>query len=59
MANMRIGEIANNPKYRMDEKFQNCQFLKPNFGFRNLKISIIFLILQFGRFGRYRMDEKF
>ena len=30
-ANMRIGKIASSAKYRMDEQFQNCQFLEPNF----------------------------
>ena len=34
---MRIGKIASSAEYRMDEQFQNCQFLKPNFDFPNLK----------------------
>ena len=32
---MRIGKIASSVEYRMDE--ENCQFLKPNFDFRNWK----------------------
>ena len=31
---MRIGKISSSAEYRMDEKFQNCQFLmEPNFDF--------------------------
>ena len=29
---MRIGKIASGAEYRMDERFQNCQFLELNFG---------------------------
>ena len=32
---MRIGKIASSAEYRMDEKFQSCQFLEPNFDFPN------------------------
>ena len=34
---MRIGKIASSVEYRMDEQFQNCQFLEPNFDFPNWK----------------------
>ena len=34
---MRIGKIASSAEYRMDEQFQNCQFLEPNFDFPNWK----------------------
>ena len=34
---MRIGKITSSAEYRMDEKFQNCQFLEPNFDFPNWK----------------------
>ena len=33
--NMGIGKIASSAEYRMDESFQNCQFLVPNFGLPN------------------------
>ena len=36
---MRIGKIASNAKYRMDEKFQKLQFLEVNFVCFNLKNS--------------------
>ena len=32
---MRIEKIASSAEYRMDEQFQNSQFLEPNFGFPN------------------------
>ena len=32
---MRIDKIASSAECRMDEQFQNCQFLEPNFGFGN------------------------
>ena len=32
---MEIAKIASSAEYRMDEQFQNCQFLEPNFGFPN------------------------
>ena len=32
---MRIGKIASSAEYRMDELFQNCRFLEPNFDFSN------------------------
>ena len=35
---MRIGKIASSAEYRMDELFQNCRFLEPNFDFSNWKI---------------------
>ena len=44
---MRIGEIASSTEYRMDEQFQNCQLLEPNFGFPNWKNSRSLLIFQF------------
>ena len=47
---MKIGEIASNAEYRMDEQFQNWQFLEPSFGFPNLKNSRNLLIFQFGTF---------
>ena len=34
-ANMRIDKIASSAEYRMDEQFENCQFLEPKFGFTN------------------------
>ena len=34
---MRIGKIASSAEYRMNEQFQNCQFLEPNFGFPNFE----------------------
>ena len=42
---MRIGKIASGAEYRMDEQFQNWQFLEPNFDFSNwkyLEISYFF-----------------
>ena len=47
---MRIGKIASSAAYRMDEQFQNFQFLEPNFDFPNWKKSRNFLIFQFGQF---------
>ena len=35
---MRIGKISSSAEYRMDEQFQNCKFLEPNFDFPNEKI---------------------
>ena len=32
---MRISKIASSVEYRMDEQFQNFQFLEPNFDFPN------------------------
>ena len=32
---MKIGEIAKSTEYRMNEQFQICQFLEPNFGLPN------------------------
>ena len=37
-ANLKIGKIAIRAEYQIREKFQNCQFLEPNFGFPNRKI---------------------
>ena len=34
---MRIGEITNSAKYRMDEQNQNLPFLESNCGFSNWK----------------------
>ena len=34
---MRMSKIASSAEYQMNEKFQNCQFLEPNFDFINLK----------------------
>ena len=39
---MRIRKIASSAEYRIDEQFQNSQFLGPNFDFpnwKNLEIS--------------------
>ena len=36
-ANIRIGKIASSLEYRMDEQFQNCQFLEPNIDSLNWK----------------------
>ena len=47
---MRFGKIASSAEYRMDELFQNCQFLEPNFDFSNGKNIWNFLIFQFGQF---------
>ena len=35
---MRMDKIASSAEYGMDEQFQNCLFLKPNFNLKNLKI---------------------
>ena len=40
---MRIGKIAGSAKYQMDEEFQNCQSLEPNFDFPNWKKTLKFL----------------
>ena len=32
---MRIDKIASSGECLMDEQFQNCSFLEPNFGFLN------------------------
>ena len=32
---MRIGKITSSAEYRIEEQFQNCQFLEPNVGFPN------------------------
>ena len=47
---MRMGKIASSAEYRMDEQFQNCQFLEQNFDFLNWRKSRNFLIFQFGQF---------
>ena len=39
---MRIDKIASSAEYRMDEKFQNCQFLEPNLDFPNWKNITIY-----------------
>ena len=44
---MRIDKIVSSAKYRMDEQFQNWQFLEANFGFPNWTNSRILLIIQF------------
>ena len=54
---MRIGKIASSAEYRMNEQFQNCFFLEPNFGFRNWKKSSNSNLdnsenFQFGKFKR-------
>ena len=53
MANMRIGEIASSVEYRMDEQFENCQFLEPNFDFTNSKNSRNLLTFQFGKIEKF------
>ena len=52
---MRIGKIASSAEYRIDEQFQKCQFLEPNFDFLNLKKSQNFLIFQFGQFQKLQI----
>ena len=47
---MRMGKIASSAEYLMDEQFQNCKFLEPNFDFLNWKKSRNFLIFRFGQF---------
>ena len=42
--NMRIDKIASSAKYRMNEKFQNCQFFSQNYEF---PIWIILKIVSF------------
>ena len=39
MTNMRFGKIASSAEYRMDEQFQHCQFLEPNFSFLKFQSS--------------------
>ena len=46
-ANMRIGKMASSAEYRMEEQFQNYQFLEPNFGFPNWENARSLLIFQF------------
>ena len=36
-ANMRIGKIASSADDGMDNQFQNCQILEPNFDYPNWK----------------------
>ena len=43
---MRIGNIASSAEYRMDEQFQNFQFLEPNLDFPNWKKISKFLNFQ-------------
>ena len=52
---MRISKIASSAEYRMDEQFQNCQFLEPNFDFPDWIKSWNFLIFQFGRFQKLQV----
>ena len=47
---MRIGKIVSSAEFRMDEQFQNFQFLEPNFDFPNWKKSRDFLFFQFRQF---------
>ena len=58
---MRIGKTASSAEYQMDEEFQNCQFLEPNFGFPNWKYSrnlFIFYFVHSKNF-QFRKFQKF
>ena len=52
---MRIGKIASSAEYRMDEQFQKCQFLEPNFDFPHRNKFRNFLIFQFGQFQKLQI----
>ena len=54
---MRIGKIASSVEYRIDEQFQNCQFLEPNFDSSNWKKSQDILIFQFENFDKFFIWE--
>ena len=60
---------ANSAEYRMDEKFQNCQFLEPNSDFpnwKNLEISYFsnldnsknFKFEKFEKFAIWQIEKK-
>ena len=55
---MSIGKIVSSAEYRMDEQFQNFQFLELNFDFPNWQKSRNFLTRSgyrfFGPFSGYR-----
>ena len=50
---MTIGEIASSAENRMDELFQNCQFLEQNFGFPNWTNCRDLLIFYTGKFQKF------
>ena len=57
MANLRFGRIASSAEYRIDEKFQNWQFLESHFDFSNWKNSTNLLIFQFGQFLKFAIGK--
>ena len=56
---MRIGKITSSAEYRIEEQFQNCQFLEPNVGFPNWKNSGSLLICQFNQIPKIPNLENF
>ena len=55
---MRIGKIASRVEYRIEEQFQNCQFLEPNFDI-NLKIYLFSILDNYENFkmGKYEKNS--